>query len=551
MTRRHRHRHGARDAVGHVESWLHNQLGGDDGDDAGNSPRDKVDGDGRATVVRTVYQTLEPTFDGPVAGYSTLNEDPDPDPTTVPSPTKTPGPKPNTTSKAKQNSAVPTAIRQPLSVSVPETILAKATGDPALSTTEGLAGQLSSTPTPGPNPTATSVSDPSTATDTGDGASAGAKAGIAFGILGGVLIVGLIAFVLFTRRRGKADVSGEQGHDEKHRAKNDGNPLETVTVQSDPPAPRISLRPVTQFLPNWNLDKRTSRGVNAASAPGPAVGASGQRAGSRERPATSQSMHPANPFGSEAERVLEPPIEEENTAAPPSDPFTANGPVIGAATAAGSLTRKASMRKEGSKHLDLTVPRTLGPTPPSPAGTEFSMTSVSPGSTVPQTSSAAAVAAAGGPPNSAVHRVQLDFKPSLDDEMEMKAGDLVRLLHEYDDGWALVIRLDRSQQGVVPRTCLSTRPVKPRASPGGPRTGPPVNPSGQRPMTPQGMPQGASQNGGPGAHGPRPSSRQSGRPRSPEEGCNGPAKSPGSRPQGAAGPPSGAVGRKPVPGLAY
>lgn len=36
---------------------------------------------------------------------------------------------------------------------------------------------------------------------------------------------------------------------------------------------------------------------------------------------------------------------------------------------------------------------------------------------------------------------------------------------------ALCIRLDRSQQGVAPRTCLSTRPVKPRSN--GPPHGPP------------------------------------------------------------------------------
>jgi hypothetical protein len=38
-----------------------------------------------------------------------------------------------------------------------------------------------------------------------------------------------------------------------------------------------------------------------------------------------------------------------------------------------------------------------------------------------------------GPNN--VHRVQLDFKPSMSDELELKAGTLVRMLHEYDDGW--------------------------------------------------------------------------------------------------------------------
>lgn len=41
---------------------------------------------------------------------------------------------------------------------------------------------------------------------------------------------------------------------------------------------------------------------------------------------------------------------------------------------------------------------------------------------------------------------------------------------------ALCIRLDRSQQGVAPRTCLSTRPVKPRpAGTGAPRGAPPPN----------------------------------------------------------------------------
>lgn len=62
----------------------------------------------------------------------------------------------------------------------------------------------------------------------------------------------------------------------------------------------------------------------------------------------------------------------------------------------------------------------------------------------------------------------------MEDELELKQGSLVRVLHEYDDGWALCIKLDRSKQGVVPRTCLSTRPVKPR-----PRQQPPTN-NGQR-----------------------------------------------------------------------
>jgi hypothetical protein len=228
------------------------------------------------------------------------------------------------------------------------------------------------------------------------------------------------------------------------------------------------------------------------------------------------------------------------------------------------------MRKDVQKNFDLTLLPKLGPTPPSPAGTEFSMSSVSAGAPMPPSNGAAAIAAAGGPANSNVHRVQLDFKASLDDEMDLKAGDLVRLLHEYDDGWALVIRLDRTQQGVVPRTCLSARPVKPRAPQGAQRPGPPVNPSGQyprgpnqhhgpgqrpmtpqgrpmtpqgrpmtpqdRPMTPQGMPSQGRPRMGPAAPsgpGPRPMS-PAGRPQSPGPRYNGPTASPGhpaSRPQ--------------------
>ena len=52
------------------------------------------------------------------------------------------------------------------------------------------------------------------------------------------------------------------------------------------------------------------------------------------------------------------------------------------------------------------------------------------------------------------------------------------------------MRLDRSQQGVAPRSCLSSRPVKPRARPPpgggpGPRGSPMMGPHG-RPMSPTG-----------------------------------------------------------------
>jgi hypothetical protein len=56
---------------------------------------------------------------------------------------------------------------------------------------------------------------------------------------------------------------------------------------------------------------------------------------------------------------------------------------------------------------------------------------------------------------------------------------------------ALCLRLDRSQQGVAPRTCLSGRPVKPRPVNAPPRPGPSgilTNPAQGRPMSPAGGP---------------------------------------------------------------
>ncbi|KHN95710.1 SH3 domain protein [Metarhizium album ARSEF 1941] len=591
-----------------------------------NAQRDTGGGNG-PTLIRTIYKTMAPTFEGPIAGYSTITEDSHPAPTRASSPANKPDPKPTPSTtlepKPKEKASLPSVIYKPVSTgSADETELIQASGIPTPTPTIDPGVQLTSTSTSTPTPTPTlnfASSTPPTATTSaavatgGDsGTSAAAKAGIAFGVLGGVFLVGLAAFFLFNRRRRQAAERGG-GHEEKSYAKTNANTLDAMTVRSDPHAPRISLRPVTQFLPNWGLDKRTSKNAGMAWHPSAAVGAHSQNNAMWERPSTSQSTHPANPFGNQAERVPEPSIYEHG-AVSRSDPLTANGPAIagGAATGAGvvGLTRKASMRDKTQRNIDLTLPPKLGSMPPSPAGTEFSMTSVAPGAPMPPSSGAEAIAAAGGPSNSNVHRVQLDFKPSLDDEMELRAGDLVRLLHEYDDGWALVIRLDRSQQGVVPRTCLSTRPVKPRSPQGQQRLGPPINPSGQhprgpnqpqgpgqrpmtphgrpmtpqarpmtpqaRPMTPQGSrpmtPQGTTPQarprvgqGAPGIPSPRPMS-PAGLPPSPGP-RHGSSASPGgmnratgpvgprpaqSPPPGPPnGPPTRPIGRKPVPGQAY
>ncbi|KAI0958143.1 hypothetical protein AcW1_006313 [Taiwanofungus camphoratus] len=49
--------------------------------------------------------------------------------------------------------------------------------------------------------------------------------------------------------------------------------------------------------------------------------------------------------------------------------------------------------------------------------------------------------------------VRAAFIPSLPDELSVSAGEMVRVITEYDDGWALCANL-QGEQGVVPLECL-------------------------------------------------------------------------------------------------
>lgn len=144
---------------------------------------------------------------------------------------------------------------------------------------------------------------------------------------------------------------------------------------------------------------------------------------------TPLQMNPAGPVAST-------PAASEAAAAPTAAAAAGAAGAVAGATAATGLQRKQSVRKDNvPAPLDLTLPPKLGPVPPSPAGTEFSVHEVESGQASEPSAGAAAIAAAGGPADSSVHRVQLDFKPTMDDEMELRTGQVVRLLHEYDDGW--------------------------------------------------------------------------------------------------------------------
>lgn len=169
------------------------------------------------------------------------------------------------------------------------------------------------------------------------------------------------------------------------------------TMYSEKP-PRISVRPVTEFMPNLN-------------APPAAAAATAATAATTTRQLSSTPGAGLSAAPSETRRAPPPALSLITKESTPSSPFTGN-----------------------SEAPDMTTPTGSG------------------------LAGAAGAAALVDP----IYRVQMDFKPSMGDEIELRSGALVRLLHEYDDGWALCTRLDRSQQGVCPRTCLSQRPIKSR-----------------------------------------------------------------------------------------
>lgn len=212
------------------------------------------------------------------------------------------------------------------------------------------------------------------------GMTSGAKAGLAMGIIFGL---GLVFGLLFFCWRRKKNQRGLEEHNEKsgygaaapvNRFSTDSDKLSDhrSSTKTSATAPRLSLRPVTQFLPNITGDNRKSIG-NLLGAMNASNNEQGQQNASQ------------NPFGDAAG------LSEKRPTSGGSD----------------NHERANSINSQESS------------VPPTPGSAQFA--------------TAAAVPVARGPNN--VHRVQLDFKPSMDDELELKSGQLVRMVHEYDDGW--------------------------------------------------------------------------------------------------------------------
>ncbi|KAJ5161675.1 hypothetical protein N7492_007067 [Penicillium capsulatum] len=511
---------------------------------AHNRPLEARDPDNNNNFV-VVYKTLDPDFDGEVAGYKTQEPDqPAPDTATkehqnvgVGPPvaaTKTEENPPKTTEEASATEKKPaetagttqeahTTQKEVKETSQTENIKAEPTkatesGNDKPTTTEAQPkttvesfvtsaapstdsshgeSQLAVTSSPTNADSAASASSTALGSQS-DGISSGAKAGIAIGVILGVGVIA--ALVFFFVRRKKKEHGTEELADEKSFGAHGLPPPPPVSKSgriSTPP--QLKVRPVTQFAP----DLGNNGNVNPSAAMSGTV-ASRNLTGEAS-PSTPPKSAGSNPFKD------------------PANPFSVatvsgtgqSGAAVAAGTAAvAGATAAASNTNDKSQFSDPVTAnsdvRSPGQSSPSPVSVD--------GDSIASSTMAAAGLAGGGPGPMNVYRVQMDFNPSMDDELALRTGSLVRMLHEYDDGWALCVRLDRSQQGVAPRSCLSSRPVKPRARlpPGAipgprgpPRMGPhgsPIPPAGRIPSGPAATrfyPQGSRPRspGGPGGPG--------------------------------------------------
>ncbi|KAF2703153.1 hypothetical protein K504DRAFT_184976 [Pleomassaria siparia CBS 279.74] len=247
-------------------------------------------------------------------------------------------------------------------------------------------------------------------------------------------------------------------------------------------APRLSLRPVTEFSSTFSENQKSGGNmlnVAVAGAPSQSRGSLSPDTPSSpwERPGAGNATNPfndpqprpsspQNPFGNNA-TINDTPKTPQSVQHPQGLSTDAVNDAPAAVVAAIPV---APARREVPP-----PPSIKESLPPSPSWTEDI-----PASPGPAPSGPPPVAVAGGnvhgpapapAPANNVYRILLQFQPSMADELELTQGQLVRMLHEYDDGWALCTRMDRQQQGVVPRSCLSKHPVKPRTGP--PRQGPP------------------------------------------------------------------------------
>ena len=231
------------------------------------------------------------------------------------------------------------------------------------------------------------------------------------------MVLGFV-FALIYRKRSQKKGREAYGKPEDEKAggaaagaayTNNSNNLsraDTITCEKAPRVP--SLRPVTQFLPNLTVTPPAAEPVSQQQ----------PQAQVQPQPQQQAPIAAASPVGltrSESRKAPPPALvftqsEEEVPSAPVSAATTAN-------SVAPLLAKTQTSSISSSSSVEYTDGGSVAGTP-----------------------------VAGGPVGavntSPVHRVQMDFKPSMEDELGLRVGQLVRLLYEYDDGWVCLLFRD-------------------------------------------------------------------------------------------------------------
>lgn len=321
--------------------------------------------------------------------------------------------------------------------------------------------------------------------DSKSGLSGGASAGIAVVVI--VLVLGLagVAFFLWRKKKRAKAVAP----DEKSGALGSTATATAVDMSEKGGASGTAPAAVPPGTSHSNVSPFDDRNV-AATSPTPTSPFGDHAKAAAGTAAGVGAIAAASPAMSSSTRKAPPPALNLTQAAPPSNlPAVQNNRV-----SVQSLTPLAPPQPLKSPSASVRSDAyTDASNPGTPVvSTAASAIGVAAGTAIGITAGAAANAAANQGPVPPVHRVQMEFIPTMGDELELRVGQLVRVLHEYDDGWAQCVRLDRSEAGVCPRSCLSQRPVKPRPPPAGNRrAGPPIvvntgrtSPNSGRPLSP-------------------------------------------------------------------
>lgn len=310
-------------------------------------------------------------------------------------------------------------------------------------------------------------SETAAAETTATGLSGGAKAGIAIGVIAAVGLIAAAVLLFLRKRKAEKDGVVESGN-EKAFTDTDaavaGSPGPTINEPPPPPpvsttpdsAPQLNVQHVSQFAPDFGSGHGSGApnmlgvaGIAAAAGAGAAVASRDMEDNQTSGPAPPQKpsndpsnpfSDPVNPFGNHAAAPgpgSPPPGESQSPVgdrnpSPETPSVRTVTPETGVASTGMAVAAGAVAVAGVAGNNDNQQPQQH----PAPLAPGFAKDGPPGSPAISDSASLASAGPAGGPPGpNNVHRVQLDFSPSMEDELELRAGQLVRLLHEYDDGW--------------------------------------------------------------------------------------------------------------------